>query len=60
MADKVESHSPEHWRDMAEQARRMAEGLATEANRRQLLEVAENYERLAREAEVESRRGRPS
>ena len=53
MLQKPEEHSPEDWRGMAREARTVADGLATEANRRQMLAVAENYERLADEVEAE-------
>jgi hypothetical protein len=52
MVDDPECQSPEYWRAKAREARRVANGLATEANRRQLLAAAENYERLAQEAEL--------
>ena len=54
MVSRPAIRSPEEWRRMAEEARKLAEGLATEANRLQLLAVAENYERLATEAEAEA------
>jgi hypothetical protein len=44
-------HSPEHWRRRAREARTLADGLATEANHRQMLAVAENYMRMADEVE---------
>jgi hypothetical protein len=53
MLDKPESRSPESWRNMAEEARTLADGLATEVNRQQMLTVAENYDRLAELAERE-------
>jgi hypothetical protein len=37
---------------MAADTRKLAEGLATEMNRLQLLAVAESYDRLAEEAEA--------
>ena len=48
--------SPEDWRAMAEEARTMADGLTTEENRRQMLQIAENYERLAEQAQREQDR----
>jgi hypothetical protein len=54
MRDNPEIHSPEHWRGMAREARNVANGLATDTNRKQMLAVAENYERLAEEAEEEA------
>ena len=53
MAEKPEGHSPEYWRDMAREARTVADRLATESTRRQMLAAAESYERLADEAEEE-------
>jgi hypothetical protein len=53
MTDKPEDHPPGYWRAKASEARSVASGLATEANRRQMLAVAENFERLADEAEQE-------
>ena len=53
MPHKPEDHSPEYWRLKAQDAQTMANGLATEANRRQMLAVAENFERLANEVEAE-------
>jgi len=53
MVEKPEGHSPEYWRDMAREARIVADRLATESTRRQMLAAAENYERLADEAEEE-------
>jgi len=53
MVGKPEGHSPEYWRDMAREARTVADRLATEATRRQMLAAAENYERLADEAAEE-------
>ena len=50
------ARSPEHWRRMAEEARTLADGLSTEANRQQMMEVAESYERLAEQAEREQGR----
>jgi hypothetical protein len=51
MREKPLTHSPEHWRRLASDVRTMADGLATEANRRQMLAIAESYLRLADEAE---------
>lgn len=52
MREKPETHSAEHWRRLAREVRAMADGLVTEANRRQMLASAENYLRLADEAEA--------
>ena len=51
MTDQTETSSPEYWRSKASETRRIADGLTTEANRLQLLALAENYERLADQAE---------
>jgi hypothetical protein len=53
MVDDREGYSPEYWRDKARHARQVADGLATEANRKQMLVMARNYESLANEAELE-------
>ena len=53
MVNRPDVRSPEAWRKMAAEARKLAEGLATDANRQQLIDVAKNYERLAEEAERE-------
>ena len=55
MVGKPNRRSPEEWRKLADSARKMAEGLATEANRQQLLEIAANYDRLAEQAEREQK-----
>jgi len=59
MSEKPEGHTPEYWRAKASEARIVATGLATEANRRQMLAVAENFDRLAEEAEREERSSQP-
>jgi len=48
-----ERHTPEYWCLRADEARAVAEGLTTEANRQQMLEVAESYERLGEQARRE-------
>jgi hypothetical protein len=53
MFQKPDGRPPEYWRGMAEEARALAEGLATEANRQQMLTVAANYDDLAGQAERE-------
>lgn len=42
--------SPDYWRGLAEEARTLADGLTTEANRRHMLEVAKSYDILAEQA----------
>jgi hypothetical protein len=54
MVDNSEIHTPEYWRTKAQEARRVANGLATEANHKRMLAAAENFERLAAEAELEN------
>lgn len=54
MLDKPEGS--EFWRGRAREARALADGLATEATRRQMLAVAENFERLADESEADEER----
>jgi ribosomal protein L17 len=56
MVDNPERHIPEYWLAKAKEARRVANGLATEANRKRMLAAAENFERLAAEAELEKGR----
>jgi hypothetical protein len=43
---------PAHWRERAEEARRVAETLADPKARQTMLEIAGNYERLAERALV--------
>jgi len=45
------SRNPEHWRARAEEARTVAESLGDMDCRRMMLQVAEDYEKLARRAE---------
>jgi hypothetical protein len=47
---------PAHWRERAEEARRVAETLADPAARRTMLEIAESYDRLAERAFVRTKR----
>lgn len=56
MLDSEEGRSADYWRGMAAKARAMADGLITEANRERMLEIAENYDRLAEQAEREQER----
>jgi hypothetical protein len=41
---------PAHWRERAEEARRVAETLADPKARQTMLEIAESYDRLAERA----------
>ena len=43
---KQKARDPAHWREMAEEARKVAEHL-DEASKRLMLEVAQGYDRLA-------------
>jgi hypothetical protein len=43
--------SPEYWRERAEEARAQASQMRDPSARRTLLEIAENYEQLAAQAE---------
>jgi hypothetical protein len=44
-------HDPHHWRDRAEDARRLAAEIIDPPSRRTMLKIAESYESLARRAE---------
>ena len=44
-------NDPEHWRDRAEDARRMAEDMADPEAKRMMLGIASGYDRLAEHAE---------
>lgn len=48
--------NPKHWRARAKEARALAESLRDAQSRRMMLQVADDYEKLAARAE---RRGRP-
>jgi hypothetical protein len=43
-------HDPEHWRDRADDARRVATEILDPLSRRRMLDIAESYETLARRA----------
>jgi hypothetical protein len=43
-------HDPEHWRDRADDARRVATEILDPLSRRRVLDIAESYETLARRA----------
>jgi hypothetical protein len=51
-------NDPEHWRDRAREKRKLAERLQSEQAKQSVLRVANEYERLAEEAE-ERLRGSP-
>ena len=44
-------NSPSHWRDRAEEARRIAEDMADAEAKRMMLDIADGYDRLAQHAE---------
>jgi hypothetical protein len=49
---KVPINDPKHWRERAEEARTVAEQMTHDAqSKRQMLQIAEDYEELARRAE---------
>jgi hypothetical protein len=54
MADLLKD--PAHWRDRAEEARRLAEALGDPKARQTMLEIAESYDRLAGRALVRTTR----
>jgi hypothetical protein len=43
-------NDPSHWRDRAEEARRIAEDMVDPEPRRMMLDIAAGYERLAEHA----------
>jgi hypothetical protein len=48
--NKTLFHDPEHWRDRADDARRVATEILDPVSRRKMLDIAEGYESLARRA----------
>jgi hypothetical protein len=52
MRDLVELAS--HYRFRAEDARRIAEGIYDHVDRKKLVQIAEDYEELARQAEAKT------
>lgn len=52
MKAPIAINDPAHWRQRAEEARRMAEQVADADARRALQDIASSYDRLARLAEV--------
>ena len=49
---------PQHWRQRAEETRRLAEQMNDEPSRRTMLGIAEDYEKLAQRAEIRTK-GKP-
>jgi hypothetical protein len=45
-------NSPSHWRDRAEEARRIAEDMSDAEAKRMMLGIADDYDRLAQHAET--------
>jgi len=52
MADLLKD--PAHWRERAEEARRVAQTLADPTPRQTMLEIAESYDRLAERALIKT------
>jgi hypothetical protein len=50
-------NDPEHWRDRAREKRELAERLRNEQAKQTVLRVANEYERLAEQAEAVNRYG---
>jgi hypothetical protein len=48
---KVPINDPRHWRERAEQARTLADGMTDPKSKRKMLRIAEDYEELAKCAE---------
>jgi hypothetical protein len=46
---------PAHWRQLAEEARRMADQLADPETKQRMLEIAASYEELAKIAEAQAK-----
>jgi hypothetical protein len=44
-------NNPDHWRDRAKEARAMAEDMTDPVSKQKMLDVAFNYEHLAKRAE---------
>lgn len=51
------SYDPAHWREMAEEARKVAERLDEASSKTLMLEIAEGYERLATLVEKPQEKG---
>jgi len=46
---------PKHWRQRAIEARALADGLSDEISRRMMLQIADDYDKLAERAEQRRR-----
>ena len=46
---------PEHWRDRAEEARKLAEQIEDADSKAAMLRIAKDYERLAERAELRAK-----
>jgi aromatic ring-opening dioxygenase catalytic subunit (LigB family) len=46
------THDAQHWRDRAEEARRLAEQMNDDVSKEMMYRIAEDYERLAARAEL--------
>jgi hypothetical protein len=59
MSGDGESSDGKHWRERAEECRSAADGIKDETSRRQLIGVAESYERMAELADrrADARKG---
>ena len=52
MAGNQHFNNPKHWRDRAEEARILADDMHDDQSKRVMLEIAEDYEKLAERASM--------